>query len=1074
MKSRFTPILAVLVLFLLCPFVLTAAEYNIGAGGDYTDLESLRLAGVLQSGDTILLPSDDFTSYWGDSSLQGTFSFTGDTNLTVRSRDGAKGSVSLVQPFPFIYSGRNLELTVDTIGFYNGFAENGGVLRINGALTLNGTSSFGGNRAQINGGAVDSLYVTISGGDHQFWGNTALENGGAIAAREEMRLLGGTNRFEDNKACLGGAIHSLYSVDIQEGSNVFWNNEAYYGGAVAGGDVRLVGGRNIFEQNKASDSGGAIAGERDIVLSGGHNAFKGNSAYWNGGALVTYATVLIEGGENSFYDNFAGLGFGGAIAAQEDVIFSGGENVFIGNVAGGWIEEGKGGAVCALGDVRVLDGRNEFTGNLASHSGGAIASEGMVLIEGGTNEFRDNIALTRGGAISAEKSVVISGGENSFYHNFILDDSTVHDAGGAIAALENIQISGGTNTFDGNSSYLWFGWGNGGALDAKQGSVVISDGNNTFTNNLAGNCGGAISAAKFSLEGGVNVFDSNNGWRGGAAYGSVTTTLSGGTNTFTNNEARDNGGAIYGGYTSLEGGTNYFSGNRASLGGAIKSWSTLSISGGTNTFHGNQALWETLLNGEVPQGGAIFAAVVTLEGGTNDFYINYAGFGGGAIGASLGVGISGGENTFGWNGANQYGGAIYSGVIQIDGGKNHFEGNAASVYGGALKAYDTVNINGGENTFVDNVANDKGGAIYAEEAVNISGGTNTFEGNSAEQGGAIYAPNVTIRAKAGDGNGDVTFKNNSDGRTANAVYVSQGTDNNPSTLNIAAEEGRSVNFYDPIKTASAQAVPNDFPNNLVRLGNFNSVQRYELIVKINEEATDMGTVVFDGSLYSHSDDRTSVIGGDTYVGHGTFALKGAVTYQNEGYFLLDETATLSTDGFVNTIIANGLPNSSLTERYPAFKAGHILAGTVDFTDVGGTLNLIGDTALAGTVNMTLGQFGSGLFHVEGDLFIRNSVLNLTLADDGFDWNQDWMQSWDVMSASGGVYETDIYGAAILGWDTLLVNFNYDSTLYKGLFVTTFENGVFSAVYTAEVPEPGTLLLLGIAAIAVPFARRRRK
>lgn len=875
MKTRLTSILAVLVLFLLCPFVLTAAEYSIGTGGDYANLESLRLAGVLQSGDTILLPGD--VHYWGDSSLRGNFSFTGDTNLTLRLRDNAeRGIVRLVQPF--IYSDGNLDLNVDTIAFHNGFGENGGVLSVNGELVLHGKSSF----------------------------------------------------------------HDSY----------------------------------------ATDRGGAV-----------------------------YADV-----------------------------------------------------------VRLSDGGSSFVANGAWSDGGAIGSSGVVQIEGGVNEFVNNFANARGGAISAQKSVVISGGENSFYRNFITNYQMTHDAGGAIAALEDIQISGGTNTFDNNSSYLWFGWGNGGALDAKQ-SVVISDGNNTFTNNFAGNCGGAISTVNFSLAGGVNVFDSNNSWRGGAVMGYETTTLSGGTNTFTNNRAIDYGGAIYGGDTLLEGGTNFFSGNVAALGGAIKSHSIVNISGGTNTFFDNSVVLTTS-GGEFSKGGAIFAAAIMLEGGTNNFFYNSAGYNGGALDANLSVGITGGENTFVGNMASWDGGAIYSDFIQINGGKNHFGSNWAGMDGGAIGARQTVDINGGENTFEGNEAGAQGGAIYGN-VVNISGGTNTFEGNSAEQGGAIDASKVTIRAKAGDGNGDVTFKNNSAGWIANAVHVREGTYYNPSTLNIAAEEGRSVNFYDPITTADARFGSYE----VVRLGNMNSFQRYELIVRINEEATDTGTVVFDGSLYAGEDavHRTSRIGGDTYVGHGTFALKGAVTYQNEGYFLLDETATLSTDGFVNTIIANGLPNSPMTELYPAFKSGHWLAGTVDFTDVGGALNLIGDVALAGTVNMILGQFGSGLFNVQGDLFIREgSVLNLTLADGGFDWDQDWMQSWDVMSASGGVYETDIYGAAILGWDTLLVNFNYDSSLYKGLFVTNFEDGVFSAVYTAAVPEPGTLLILGLAVVAAPLARRFRR
>jgi len=152
-----------------------------------------------------------------------------------------------------------------------------------------------------------------------------------------------------------------------------------------------------------------------------------------------------------------------------------------------------------------------------------------------------------------------------------------------------------------------------------------------------------------------------------------------------------------------------------------------------------------------------------------------------------------------------------------------FSGNKANV-GGAIGGY--VNITGGTNMFYGNVANNTGGAI-----------------SSWTDG--------TFRAT----DGDLTFRGNRDGvgtdrAKANAIYLANNSNNG--TLALAAEEGRSIYFHDPVTSNS---------------------YNQSLAININHQATDTGRVVFDGSDYTRFVDKHSAVYGDTTIGYGELALK---------------------------------------------------------------------------------------------------------------------------------------------------------------------------------------------------------
>ena len=533
----------------------------------------------------------------------------------------------------------------------------------------------------------------------------------------------------------------------------------------------------------------------------------------------------------------------------------------------------------------------------------------------------------------------------------------VERSGGAIYA-SNASISGGTNTFSNNSA------DGGGAIHGD--SATISGGTNTFSDNTAGYDGGAIANMYVSITGGENTFSGNTaGIRGGAITGDVT--IYDGINMFSDNVAGtlyDNiaggGGAIAGGDVTINGGTNTFSDNTAGADGGAIAGGVININGGANVFFGNSASASTLPVRHV--GGAIAGNSVNITGGANTFSDNEAESEGGAIAANNGGGnITGGTNTFSGNTAS-FGGAISAkrnddsggGNVTISDGTNTFYGNSATFCGGAISAgYNygfnygdgTVTITGGTNTFSGNTAG-SGGAIAAgyyygdgNGNVTISGGTNTFFGNTADNsGGAIYIQhNATFRAT----DGNFTFQKNKDNvqwgtnEKANAFYVNN--DANNSTLTLAAEDEQNIYFYDPITS---------------NLSNLN------LIISINNLATDTGTVVFDGSDYTRSIDRHSAVYGYTTVGYGTLILNGSVVYggtKDFGSFTLEQDATLSTDATINRIQANQIMLNGMVDITGSGTLELFAVGSVEFDGITLTLDLesnnaSGRVAITGTVN----------------------------------------------------------------------------------------------------------------------------
>ncbi len=172
-------------------------------------------------------------------------------------------------------------------------------------------STFSGNTAEINGGAITSGYkvygsgtdvryssLTIQGGTTVgsktlFFGNNA-QYGGAIINGTSLSINTGIVQFIDNTASKnGGAIHNTYYTN--RGDNKFPENDTDGLGTItiSGTGSDYTKDEIYFVNNTAEGYGGAICSNYDFTASEGnpvsinHTTFHGNSAT-TGGALAAY------------------------------------------------------------------------------------------------------------------------------------------------------------------------------------------------------------------------------------------------------------------------------------------------------------------------------------------------------------------------------------------------------------------------------------------------------------------------------------------------------------------------------------------------------------------------------------------------------------------------------------------------------------------------------------------------------------------------------------------------------------------------------------------------------------------
>ena len=323
--------------------------------------------------------------------------------------------------------------------FSENTSANGGALYNRGKVTITG-GSFTSNTSEGVGGAI-----TNSGGDLtltnvSFTGNHAKTTGGAI---------------HTNKSTSSNGTHKL---TINSGS--FVNNEAGYtdertrgasahnGGAIfAGAGTQLEITSTVFEGNKASGNGGAIAADNTSTFT--DVTFKNNSAAVDGGAL------FIAGNSNNvtFKNNVTFEGNTAKDGKKNDINFGkDGGTITVDKNATLSLDGGiscNGGSSCSTAKVEMDAGSTlnvhndtKIATKVEGKSNGSTDFDINVKLNAGETSFKLSDIFTHSGDATSLKSKLNT--ENGLYRYVEGQDGEyTSQEKSATEVASNLGVNGG-------------------------------------------------------------------------------------------------------------------------------------------------------------------------------------------------------------------------------------------------------------------------------------------------------------------------------------------------------------------------------------------------------------------------------------------------------------------------------------------------------------------------------------------------------------------------------------------------------------------------------------------------------
>ena len=484
------------------------------------------------------------------------------------------------------------------IRFRNNLAEFGGAIYSSGSrLDFGSVVQMPTRMCQHQQSVTDCFY-------HSIFKNNTANNGGAIQVYDSTVHFIGNHYFKHNIANHGGGINA----DL---SSVYFNHISGNMTQELGSISRDRGyGIGLFEQNMAyADGGSLLLLQSTLKQSRGVLNFTENFANNDGGGLHCQYSFVLFHGRVIFESNSAS---GGGAVFIHFSIWNSSTIVFESNIAGhqgGAIHSDRSKLIFGLNvhehNVHVLSQRstflplnevqNIFINNSASYGGALRVNNNCTIEFKGMSLFDSNSAKHHGGSISTTRSNIhFSGHQTNFTGN------SAQKFGGGIDAATSALIFSEETTFIGNKAQK-----NGGGIHLKLKSFLNISGDGEYIDNVAGICGGAISA----IDRDVLVFD--------------------GKSTFVMNSA------TFGGAVSVVEGkisftrTTHFARNWATNGGAVFAESAYLLLSGTHSYVSNVAKYSG--HGEKGGYGGVIHALrskVTLNG-RHSFVNNSARYGGG-------------------------------------------------------------------------------------------------------------------------------------------------------------------------------------------------------------------------------------------------------------------------------------------------------------------------------------------------------------------------------------------------------------------------------------------------------------
>lgn len=437
---------------------------------------------------------------------------------------------------------------------------------VRGVLQISGAVLTGNQAAQFAGSVLFSQQSTGSIEDSELTDNLALAgHGGAVIIQDQANAALRRNTLRRNRAAaadgIGGAVkvYATGSNTVTLEANIFENNAATNGGALHIQSAWAEVIANRFQNNTATQFGGAVVVTDDSRVQIEDNTFDGNSAGVDGGALIIQFSSGGQVIHNTFTNNRASLTNGNSGAIK--VYISSSPLISQNRLEGNEARDGGGLYIESLSAPIV-------TGNVIRNNHSAVFGGGVAVRESAPALFGNQIVFNRsdqnGGGIFISESVGVTLQANEIAHN------TAQGSGGGLA----LTTSTG-NLFDntiaqnqalGNAGGNQPG-GHGGGLLLDHTSLTAHG--NLFSANQAANLGGGVvmqagSQAAWAQERWVG----NTAAQGAGIFASSGSTLRLTQSTLTDNRATGSGGALLmeGGDAELQ--ANEIAFNQANIHGA--------------------------------------------------------------------------------------------------------------------------------------------------------------------------------------------------------------------------------------------------------------------------------------------------------------------------------------------------------------------------------------------------------------------------------------------------------------------------------------------------------------------------
>lgn len=715
--------------------------------------------GIYSNGGAVYLGYSAWTSETDNTPAAITAGYGVRRNYATYSGGGIYTSSSSGNPNVYMQSGN---VSYNASGSMGGGMLIGYNAKIQGGTISNNKSKNGG--AIYDSANIGALYISESA---DISGNTATEKGGAVYVSTvgTLNVKGGT--ITGNEASVsGGAIYNENILQIT-GGTITGNTAATAGGAVYNaGTLNMSGSANLYTSSNAEKTNDIyLPSEKYITLtanlSGSGVVATITPSEWNRGTQVlagssfigaNYSRFKVSDTAFSVESHYASSTYTGRIDAPLYVSASGNDETGRGTEALPYKKISKAASQCWGGATDMST--NGRTINIVGTVSGAAqeipstvstSKATAITLKGTTTSAAIDRGLSSGSASATGSALTVNTAVPVTIQSLaIKGGNTTGNGGGINVATGTVKLAAGAKVTDNKANE------NGGGVYVASGSELFM-----YSSALIGESTGYTTYASSSsyankAKSGGGIYSEGSVYLGYSAWSGTSGTTSALT-----------GGVMH---NYITGNTNPYGG-----GGIYCNSGTVTMASGNLSYNGMSTSSSNYVHG-----GGIYVSTgtFTMSGGT--IARNRANCGGGVYVRDSTAKFTMTDGTIGDSSTTSLGSSNEAvdggGIFVLNGTVNLTGGYVASNYalstiggGGGLRINDgTVTIS---NTFQYNSAYNYGGAIYnKKDGINVLGGT--ISNNTAKYGGGILSEDCSVTLK------NATLESNTATTNGGAVYLS--------------------------------------------------------------------------------------------------------------------------------------------------------------------------------------------------------------------------------------------------------------------------------------------------------------